>query len=235
VVQEIDWSVGQVMAALERAGIAENTLLIFTSDNGPWLSYGEHAGSAGALREGKGTSWEGGTRVPCLMRWPGKIPAATECDTMLMTIDLLPTIAARIGAELPERKIDGLDVWPLLAGEPEARNPHPAYATYYANNELQSVTDGRWKLVLPHAYRTLGDQPKATGGKPARYHQSRITQAQLYDLAKDTGEENDLATAQPAIVERLAKVADTFRADLGDSLTKTAAAGARPPGKRTSE
>jgi hypothetical protein len=133
---------------------------------------------------------------------------------------------------LPARKIDGLDVWPVIAGEPNARNPHTGYATYYGGNELQSVTDGRWKLVLPHTYRTLGDQPKATGGKPARYKQEPITQAQLYDLSKDAGEGNDLATAEPAIVERLTKMAGEFRADLGDALTKTPATGARPPGQR---
>jgi arylsulfatase len=235
VMQEIDWSVGEVMAALDRAGVADNTWLVFTSDNGPWLSYGEHAGSAGPYREGKGTSWEGGTRVPCIMRWPGKLPAASVCDTVLMTIDLLPTIAARIGAELPKQKIDGLDVWPVLAGEANARNPHAGYVTYYANNELQAVTDGRWKLVFPHAYRTLGNRPKATGGKPAKYAQARIAQPQLFDLLKDIAEENDLTTAEPAIAERLAKMAAEYRADLGDSLTKSVGTGARAPGRRGAE
>jgi arylsulfatase A-like enzyme len=220
------------MAALDRAGVAENTWLIFTSDNGPWLSYGDHAGSSGPYREGKGTSWEGGTRVPCLMRWPGKIPAGSEGATMLMTIDLLPTIAGRIEAKLPERKIDGLDVWPVIAGEPGAKNPHTGYVTYYANNQLQSVTDGHWKLVLPHEYRTLGNQPKATGGKPARYSQARIETAQLYDLIKDQGEQNDLATAEPEVVKRLSKMADDMRVELGDSLTQTTATAARPPGRR---
>ncbi len=110
VIMEIDWSVGEIMRALERHGIAEKTLVIFTSDNGPWLSYGDHGGSAGPLREGKGTTWEGGTRVPCIMRWPGRIPAGTKSDAMLMTIDLFPTLAAITGATLPPQKIDGLDV-----------------------------------------------------------------------------------------------------------------------------
>lgn len=232
VMQEIDWSVGEVVAAVERAGVADNTWIIFTSDNGPWLSYGEHAGSSGQFREGKGTSWEGGTRVPCIMRWPGKLPAGTDCDTRLGTIDLLPTIAARIGAPLPERKIDGLDVWPVLANEKDARNPHEGYATYYGNNRLEAVTDGRWKLMLPHGYRTMGDTPKAKGGIPAKYRNIQIAHPQLFDLEADPGEQNDLATAEPAITERLGKLAEAFRADLGDSLTKTPAKNARPPGRR---
>ena len=114
VIQEIDASVGNVLEALEANGLEKDTLVIFTTDNGPWLSYGDHAGTAGPLREGKGTCWEGGVRVPCIMRWPGKIPAGTESNAMLMTIDLLPTIARLVGAQLPEHAIDGLDVWPLL-------------------------------------------------------------------------------------------------------------------------
>src|SRR5258706_5021606 len=123
VIEEIDWSVGQVMEALDRAGVADNTWLIFTSDNGPWLSYGDHAGSAYPLREGKGTCWEGGTREPCIMRWPERIRAGTESQQMFMTLDLFPTIARLAGARLPEHAIDGLDVWPITAGEPGAQNP----------------------------------------------------------------------------------------------------------------
>ena len=231
VMQEIDWSVGEVMAALERSGIADNTWVIFASDNGPWLSYGEHAGSSGQFREGKGTSWEGGTRVPCLMRWPGKIPAGTRCETILSTIDMLPTIAAQIGSKLPERKIDGLNVWPLIAGEAGAKNPHDGYATYYANNELQSVTDGRWKLVFPHVYRTMGTTPKATGGIPAKYRQEKIAQPELYDLESDPGEKSDVAAANSEVVSRLSKFGDIIRSELGDSLTKTKATGAREPGR----
>jgi arylsulfatase A len=232
VMQEIDWSVGEVLAALDRNGIAENTWVIFTSDNGPWLSYGEHAGSGGAFREGKGTSWEGGTRVPCLMRWPGRIPAGTTGETMLSTIDILPTIAAQIGAKLPGQKIDGLNVWPLIAGESGAKNPHEGYATYYANNELQSVTDGRWKLVFPHTYRTMGETPKATGGVPAKYRQEKVTQPQLFDLDVDPGEKSDVAAGNSEVLSRLSKFADGIRTDLGDSLTQAKGTGSRAPGRR---
>ena len=122
VVMEVDWSVGQILDAIKRNGIDDNTLVIFTSDNGPWLNYGNHAGSAGPLREGKGTMWEGGYREPCVMRWPGKIPAGTKCDEFAVTLDMFPTVAQLIGAELPtDRVIDGKDIWPLMAGEHGAR------------------------------------------------------------------------------------------------------------------
>src|SRR4051812_2529594 len=142
VIMEIDWSVGEVLKALEDHDLERDTLVVFTSDNGPWLSYGEHAGSAGPLREGKGTCWEGGVRVPCIMRLPGRIPAGTASDAMLMTIDVAPTIARLVGAKLPGHAIDGLDVWPLLAGRPGARNPHDAYLFYYGQDELQAVVSG---------------------------------------------------------------------------------------------
>src|SRR4029079_19613436 len=133
VIMEIDWSVGEVMKALQKNGLEKNTLIIFASDNGPWLSYGNHAGSAGPLREGKGTCWEGGTRTPCIMRWPGKIPAATVNDSMFMSIDILPTPAAQVGAPLPPHKIDGLDILPLLTKKKGATNPYDAYFFYYDN------------------------------------------------------------------------------------------------------
>src|SRR4029077_4651963 len=169
VIEEIDWSVGQVMDALKRCGIEQRTWVIFTSDNGPWLSYGDHAGSAYPLREGKLTNWEGGTREPCIMRWPGNIVAGTESRQMLMTIDLFPTIARRIGVESPRHAIDGLDVWPIISGQPGAKNPHSAYWFYFESNQLQAVVsgDGRWKLQLPHTYNTLGGHPGGHGGLPA--------------------------------------------------------------------
>ncbi len=123
VMMEIDWSVGQILDSLKRNGLDEKTLVVFTSDNGPWLVYGDHAGRTGGLREGKGTSFEGGQREPCIMRWPGHIPAGTVCHEPAMTIDLLPTIARLVGAEVPPN-IDGLDIRPLIFGEPGAKSPH---------------------------------------------------------------------------------------------------------------
>ena len=233
VIAEIDWSVGQVLAALDEHGVAENTLVIFTTDNGPWLSYGNHAGSAGPLREGKGTAWEGGTRVPCIMRWPGRIPAGTTNDSMLMTIDLLPTIARIVGAKLPSTKIDGHDVWPLIAGEPVKKDSRRAYYTYFADNQLQAITtaDGRWKLILPHTYRTLAGRPGGKEGIPAKYEQRRIEEAQLYDLQRDIGETTDVAAKHPEVVAQLQALAEEAREELGDSLLKRKGSGVRPPGR----
>ncbi|MBI5834209.1 MAG: sulfatase [Armatimonadetes bacterium] len=231
VIEEIDWSVGQIVEALARHGLADDTLVIFTSDNGPWLSYGDHAGSAGPLREGKGTSWDGGFREPCLMRWPGHIPAGTRCDDMAMTIDLLPTVARLTGAKLPDHAIDGRDIWPLLAGQPGARNPHEAYYIYYETNQLQAVITDRWKLQLPHTYRTLAGRPGGTGGKPSLYSQAKVTQPELYDQLTDIGEQRDVAAQNPAAVARLLALADTCRDELGDSLTKRIGRGTREPGR----
>jgi arylsulfatase A len=237
VIEEIDASVGRVLQALEANNLENDTLVIFTTDNGPWLSYGDHAGSAGPLREGKGTCWEGGVRVPCIMRWPGKIPADSACDAMLMTIDLLPTIAHLVGAELPKHTIDGLDVWPLLAGQAAASNPHDAYLFYYERNQLQAVAsgDGRWKLQLPHTYRSLAGQPGGHGGSPAKYHDVKILTPELYDLANDRGESTDVASQHPEIVSRLLAVAERAREELGDSLTKRTGRNVRQPGRVTAQ
>jgi len=233
VIMEIDWSVGQILAALKRCGVEENTWVIFTSDNGPWLSYGNHAGSAGPLREGKGTSWEGGTRVPCIMRWPGKIPAGADTMDMLMTIDLFPTIAGRIGAPLPAHPIDGLDVWPIVSRQPGATNPHEAYWFYYASNELQAVTtgDGHWKLLLPHTYRTLAGHAGGRDGSPAPYQNRELGDAELFDLVSDIGETRNVAAEHPAVLRQLEASAEKARNELGDRLLQRTGTGVRPPGR----
>jgi arylsulfatase len=229
VIGEIDWSVGQVLATLDRLGLANNTLVIVTSDNGPWLSYGDHAGSSGGLREGKGTSFEGGVRVPCLMRFPSRIPAGAVNPTTLMTIDVLPTVARVCGAPLPDTRIDGKDVWPLITGAPGATHPHDGYAIYYNRNDLQAVISGTWKLVLPHKFRSLTGTP-GTGGKPNGYSMVDAPLA-LYDLATDLAETKDVAAQHPQELARLQALAERFRADLGDDLTKRTATGARPIGR----
>lgn len=234
VIAEIDWSVGEILNAIRTFGLDEQTLVIFTSDNGPWLSYGTHGGSAGPFREGKGTVWEGGVREPCVMRWPGKIPAGTVCDTAAMTIDLLPTLANLIGAPLPDKKIDGLDIWPLLAGEEGAENPHEAYWFYYKQNELHAVLSRNWKLVLPHGYRTLGDQPKADGGIPVSYQNEKSGLA-LYDLSQDPSETNNLATTHPEKITELMVHVERARRELGDSLAKVKGSELRPSGSLTDE
>lgn len=233
VIMEIDWSVGEILKALKKHKLDERTLVIFTSDNGPWLSYGNHAGSAAPLREGKGTCWEGGVREPCIMRWPGKIPRGKTSDAMLMTIDLLPTLANLTGAKLPDHKIDGLNIWPLIAGEKGAQNPHDAYYFYYHQGELHAVTsgDGRWKLFLPHTYRTLAGRPGGTNGIPAKYEPQKLTAPELYDLVTDVEEKRNVAEQHPEIVQRLLACAERARADLGDGLTQRLGAGVREPGR----
>lgn len=234
VISEIDWSVGEILNAISTNGLDDNTLVIFTSDNGPWLSYGTHAGSSGPLREGKGTAWEGGFREPCLMRWPGRIPAGTVCDTPAMNIDLLPTMAHLIGAELPEREIDGMDIWPIIAGEDGAENPHEAYWVYYKQNELQAIISGEWKLVLPHTYRTLSGRDGGSGGLPVKYDNLK-SGTELYNLSNDIGETKDLAATNPEKVEELLLLAEAARAELGDKLTKREGSGNREPGRLTAE
>jgi arylsulfatase A len=235
VIAEIDGSVGEIMKALKAHNLERDTLVIYTSDNGPWLSYGDHAGTALPLREGKVTCWEGGVRVPCIMRWPGKLPAGTTSNAMLMTIDLFPTIAKLVGAELPKQPIDGLDVWPLISGAPGAVNPHEAYLFYFAQNELQAVSssDGRWKLQLPHTYVSLVDRPRAQNGVPVGPDMRTIKTPELYDLVNDISEKTDVAADHPEIVARLLAVADRARDDLGDTLTKRQGRGVRSPGRVT--
>ena len=230
VIMEIDWSVGQIVAALERENLRDNTLVIFTSDNGPWLSYGNHAGSTGPLREGKGTTWEGGVREPCIVSWPGRVPAGETCDEPAMTIDIFPTVARLIGAELPGHTIDGKDIWPLLAGEPGAKSPHDVLYFYYGVNNLEALRSGKWKLVLPHQYRSLTDTPGADG-MPAGYTFPKCG-LELYDLAADIGETNNVLDQHPDVVARLQEFAEQARADLGDGLTKREGANRRPAGSR---
>ena len=238
VIAEIDWSVGEILNAIKTNGLDDNTLVIFTSDNGPWLSYGTHGGSALPLREGKGTAWEGGMREPCIMRWPGKIPAGTTCDTPAMNIDLLPTIANLIGADLPENKIDGLDIWPILAGEKGAKNPHKdGYWFFYKRNELHAVSEGKWKLYFPHQYRTMAGKPGGTDGTPNPYGGEKLTKPELYNLADDISETKNVADENPEIVKSLLAKAEIARAELGDKLTlkSDTGAGSRPPGMLTDQ
>jgi len=228
VIMEIDWSVGEILDALRRHELQERTLVVFTSDNGPWLSYGDHAGSAGPLREGKGTTFDGGQREPTLSWWPGRIPADTTSDEPAMTIDLLPTIAEITGATLPDHPIDGLDISPLLFGEPEATSPHEALYFYWGRH-LQAVRSGRWKLHFPHGYRSLKGEP-GSGGRPGPYIQRCIDLA-LFDLKADIGETTDVKADHPDVVERLRELADQARGELGDSATDRSGSGVRPPGR----
>ena len=229
VVMEVDWSVGRILHTLRENKLDRNTLVVFTSDNGPWLSYGDNAGSAGPLREGKGTMFDGGCREPTVMWWPGTVPAGTKCKVPAMTIDLLPTIAHLIGAKLPDHKIDGLNIWPLIKGDPGAKSPHEAYYFYWGG-ALQALRMGRWKLHFPHAYRTLNGRPGGHDGIPVKYEQAKIGLS-LFDLESDIGETIDVKDQHPEIVARMKMLADRMRQDLGDTATGVTGSGIRPPGR----
>jgi len=220
VIMEIDWSTGQILDALKRNGIDDNTLVIFTSDNGPWLSYGDHSGRALPLREGKGTALEGGVRVPCVMRWPGQIPAETVLNNPAMTIDILPTIAELTGAKLPQKKIDGKSITKLLHGDPKTAPHQEAYYFYYKQNELHGILsgDGRWKLYFPHQSRSLNGREGTADGIPIDYEQNKIN-LELYDLQNDISETKNIAAQHPEIVKNLSALADIQRKALGDKLT----------------
>jgi arylsulfatase len=248
VIQELDWSVGEILAALTKHGLDERTVVIFASDNGPFLSYGEHAGSAGPLREGKLTTFEGGVRVPGIVRWPDRIPAGRVSDGLVTTMDLFVTLAKWVGAPLPKTGIDGTDVEGVLAGAMGAKGRDTFY--YYSGDELQAVRHGDWKLHLPHDYVVVAGPP-GRGGKPSNYGQlkpqaieqsgirgiasrhgyrvERIGQS-LYNLKEDPGETRDRAAEQPEVVKRLLALADAARADLGDVLTGAVGKNIRPAG-----
>ncbi len=231
VIMEIDWSVGQILETLEKHGLDENTLVIFTSDNGPWLSYGTHSGSALPLREGKGTALEGGVRVPCIMRWPGHIPAGAVQEKPAMTIDILPTVAKLIDADLPEKKIDGKNIWPLMANEPGAENPHEAYYFYYKRNELHGMRMGKWKLYFPHEYRSIEGREGRSDGMPIPYNNHMKMGLELYDLENDISETSNVAEQHPEVVAKMQKVADQMREKLGDSLKDIEGSEVREPGR----
>ncbi|MEY2725756.1 MAG: Arylsulfatase [Planctomycetota bacterium] len=220
VLAEVDWSIGQLVETTRRLGIEHNTLFIFTSDNGPWLSYGNHAGSAKPLREGKGTMFDGGCRVPCIMKWPAAIPANSVCNQPAMTIDILPTIAELINAPLPQLPIDGLSITALMTEENQT-SPHDALYFYWGS-DLHAVRSRNWKLHFPHPYRTLNGQPGGTDGIPARYQTASIEEA-LYDLTTDPGESNNLASQHPEIVTQIKLLANKARTELGDGKQKGSA------------
>jgi arylsulfatase A-like enzyme len=227
VIAEIDWSVGRILEALQRAKLDADTLVIFTSDNGPWLSYGNHGGSQGPFREGKGTSFEGGVRVPFVARWPGHIPKGARSAEPAMTIDVLPTVARLAGAAVPQdRIVDGRDIWPLLAAS-GATSPHEALYFYWGQ-ELHAVRSGRWKLHLPHPYQSL--EAAGADGAPGKYVRKEI-ELSLFDLVADPGETTNVAAANPRVVEDLMRFVEKTREDLGDSLTKRTGKNVRPAGK----
>lgn len=248
-VEELDASVGAILGAVQAHGLDTNTLVVFFSDNGPFLSYGTHAGNAAPLREGKLTTFEGGMRVPFVARWPGQVPAGRTCVEVASALDLLPTVAVLAGAGMPKARIDGKDIRPLLLGEQGAKSPHGAFF-YYSGGELQAVRSGKWKLHVPHDFLTPAG-PTRSDGKPANFeHLTPATIADsgvrgiasrhgykierigtsLFDLSADPSEAKDVSAAHPDIVRRLEELLDGMRDDLGDTLTHRVGRGIRPCG-----
>lgn len=249
-IEELDASVGRLLATLQRLHLDDNTLFLFFSDNGPFLSYGEHAGSAQPLREGKLTAFEGGVRSPCILRWPARIPAGRVSAEPWMSIDLLPTMCELLSAPLPTLPIDGRSAAGLILDRPSATSPHEALF-FYAGSELHAVRSGRWKLHFPHPYLTVAAEP-GVGGKPSNwgrltaksitqsglegiasrhgYRVEYLREPHLYDLATDPGETVNLASTHPEVVARLSALAAPLRAQLGDSLTGVPGSALRPAG-----
>jgi len=212
-VEEIDWSTQQIMSTLKELKLDRNTLVIFTSDNG-----GTRRSNNGPFSGGKAQTREGGMRVPCVMRWPGKIPPGTVCDEVTSTIDFLPTFAHLSGATVPpDRAIDGKDISDLLFNKPGAKSPHEAFY-YYFMSQLQAVRSGRWKL-----YVRCDPLIKGWMGKP-----EGIQEEALYDLEADTKETTNVAAEHPDVVKRLNALAEAARRDIGDYQLK--GSGQRPPG-----
>jgi arylsulfatase A-like enzyme len=229
VMMEVDWSVGEVMNALEKNGLDKNTIIIYTSDNGPWLNFGNHAGTTGGLREGKGTSWEGGQRVPCIMKWPDHIPAGTVCNGLACAIDILPTLAEVTGAPLPEKKIDGVSLLPMILGKTDV-SPRKTILYYYQRNTLEAVQKEYWKLILPHKGISYEGMKPGKDGWPGATRSIEIKQNELYDLRRDPGERYNVVDFYPDVVADLMKIAEDARKDLGDDMTNSPGANRRPAG-----
>ncbi|MFM7243455.1 MAG: sulfatase-like hydrolase/transferase, partial [Planctomycetaceae bacterium] len=217
-VEEVDWSVGRILDTLTDEGLAENTLVLFTSDNGPWTVKGKDGGSAGPLHGSKGSTWEGGVRVPTIAWWPGRVPAESACDAFAGTIDLLPTFVALAGGEVPQEPvIDGRDISGLLMGT--SREPAREAHYYFQGPTLQAVRSARWKLAV-------APQPEGMGSKAAAGDDASLELPRLYDLEADLGETTNVATDHPDVVARLRGLAERMAAELcGPEAT-----GVRPAG-----
>ena len=231
VMMEIDWSVGEIEKALQENGIVENTVFIFTTDNGPWLNFGNHAGSAGGLREGKTTSWEGGQRVPFIVKWPAQVPPGTICNKLGCAIDILPTFAEIAEAPLPELKIDGTSLVELWKGDTDAA-PRETILYYYGKNNLNGVRKGNWKLVLPHTWQSYHTRPGMDGNGGPRIRMV-VEEPELYNMMRDPGEQYNVIEYHPEIAEELMEIVKAARAELGDlNVGLEKGSGSREIGRR---
>jgi arylsulfatase A-like enzyme len=226
VMEEIDFHVGRILDTLDELNLAENTYVLFTSDNGPWLIKnkdhadghlpGDQGGSAGPLRSGKASTFEGGVRVPAILWAPSKVPAGTVCDLVATTMDVMPTFAALASAQVPtDRVVDGEDIRHLFQGEFGKADPDKAYF-YYLRVHLQAVRQGKWKLHLPRENEPVGAAPFSRNTHIAPEDRIGFEEPFLVDLENDLGETTNLAAENPQVVERLLGLAETMREDLGD-------------------
>jgi arylsulfatase A-like enzyme len=208
VMMEIDWSVGEIQRALRETGVERNTVFLFTSDNGPWTSYGNHAGKT-PYREAKGTGFDGGTRSPCILRYPGRLKPGAVSSRAWCTIDVLPLFSQLAGASLPANDIDGRNVWDWISGVPSAENPN-AYYAFSTNSTFEGVIsgDGRWKLHLPHSYRVVSEV--GNDGKAGKYRQERI-ELSLFDLQNDPLESVNVIGRYPEEAARMQAYAEEHR------------------------
>lgn len=218
VMMELDWSVEQVFKVLREQGVEENTMVIITSDNGPWVKYGNHAGSSGGLREAKATTFNGGLRVPCIVYWKGHIEVGSTSNALMSNIDILPTIASIADVRLPERKIDGVNMAEVIKGK-RKESPRKSLCMYFHHNSLEAVTDGLYKLVFPHEYVSYYTRVPGNDGQPGDFDMKKITECELYDLRRDPAERTNVASQHPEIVAKLKLIAENCRAELGDDLT----------------
>ena len=226
VIEEIDFNVGRILDVLEELKLTENTYVLFTSDNGPWLIKNkdhadghlpdDHGGSAGPLRSGKVSTFEGGVRVPTILWGPGQVPAGSTCDSIATTMDVMPTFAALAGADLPtDRVIDGEDITHLFHGEFNRANPDKTYF-YYLRVHLQAVRQGGWKLHFPREKEPIGAAPFSRNTHIAPADRVGFDQLFLVDLQNDPGETTNVAAQNPEVVKRLLGLAESMRDDLGD-------------------
>jgi len=226
VIEEIDFNVGRILDAVQQMGLTQNTYVLFTSDNGPWLIKNknhadghlrtDHGGSAGPLRSGKVSTFEGGVRVPAILWGPDRVPAGTTCDKIASTLDVLPTLAALAGAQRPDdRVIDGEDISHLFHGHFEQANSDKAFF-YYLRVHLQAVRQGQWKLHLPREAEPIGAAPFSRNIHIAPEDRIGFDKPFLVDLYNDIGETSDVSHQNPAVVARLLKLAEAMREDLGD-------------------
>ena len=209
VIMEIDWSVGQIEKALKEAGVADNTIIIFSSDNGPWIVYGERAGKT-PFREAKGTSFDGGIRSPLIVKFPGKIKAGATSETAFCTVDMLPTIAHLTGSKLPQNEIDGKNVWNLMTGESSA-NPHVYYPFSNGRNFEGVISgNGKWKFHIPHGYRSVATYGK--GGFSGTYKKGTKIGYALFDMKNDPYEKNNVIDKYPEVAAKMKALAEKHKA-----------------------